>query len=346
MNTQGTTHWTRVFVIVAFAVGLLVFISYVADLVKLVIVAVLFAYLLDPLATRLESRGMSRTLATVAIFAGLSLFCLSIFLLFFPGLLRQLEALQTGAIFAQAEAALGTLEVLIEQKFGFLGIENLNLSAGLRRSVDQFEQRAFTYLPGMLSVLGNLVAIPFMMFFFLRDARSMKKGLVNLVPNRYFEFSLNVLQRMDDQLGNYLRGQFLIAFIVGCLSTLALWLLDVEFFLVIGPIAGLANMIPYVGPAFGGLLAIVASVFTTGTFDAVPAVIIAFLIIQGIDNVFLQPLILARNVQLHPLTLVIALLLGGKYLDIIGLILAVPLAAIIKVVLQETIVNLRRYHFS
>ncbi|MEZ4701758.1 MAG: AI-2E family transporter [Rhodothermales bacterium] len=346
MSSQNTTHWTRVFVLVALGVGALVFISYVADLVKLVIVAVLFAYLLDPIATRLESRGMSRTWATVSIFAGLSLLFTGIFLLFFPGLLRQLEALQAGLVFQQAEAALGTLEELIVDKLGFLGIEQLNLSESLRRSIDQYEARAFTYLPGMLSILGNLVIIPFMMFFFLRDARSMKKGLINMVPNKYFEFSLNVLQKMDDQLGNYLRGQFLIAAIVGVLSTFALWVLGVDFFLVIGPIAGLANMIPYIGPLFGGILAVVVSVFTTGTFDTIPAIAISFLTIQGIDNVFLQPLILARNVQLHPLLLLIALLLGGKYLDIVGLILAVPLAAIIKVVLQETVVNLRRYHFN
>jgi predicted PurR-regulated permease PerM len=345
MISQGT-HWTRLFVIVALIAGSLVFISYVADLVKLVIVASLLAYLLDPVATWLETHGFTRGMATSLIFVALTVLLVLGFFAFFPGLVHQLEALQTGAIFQQAETALEIIETMIEEKLGFLGVENLNLGAGLRRSIDQFEARAFSYLPGMVSVAADAALIPFMMFFFLRDARNMKKGLINIVPNRYFEFSLNVLEKMDDQLGNYLRGQFLIAFIVGSLSTLALWWLDVEFFLVVGPIAGLANVIPYIGPAFGGLLAVVVSVFTTGTFDAVPAIVMAFLAIQFLDNFFLQTIILAKNVQLHPLTLLIALLLGGKYLDIVGLILAVPIAAIVKVVLQETLVNLRRYHFS
>ena len=172
----------------------------------------------------------------------------------------------------------------------------------------------------------------------------MKKGFIDIVPNKYFEFSLNVLQKMDAQLGNDLRGQFLVAAIIGSLSTLVLWFLGVDFFMVIGPLAGLANMIPYVGPVAGGLLAILASVVTTGVFDTIPSIVIAFVLIQLLDNSLLQPLILARNVELHPMLILLAILIGGKLFGIVGLLLAVPFTAIVKVIAVETFVNLRRYH--
>jgi putative permease len=174
----------------------------------------------------------------------------------------------------------------------------------------------------------------------------MKKGFIDAVPNRYFEFSLNVLQKMDSQLGNYLRGQFLVALMIGTLSTITLWLLGVDFFLMIGPIAGLMNMIPYVGPIAGGLLAIIASVITSGQFDTIPGIVIAFTAIQIFDNSLLQPLILARNVELHPMLILLAILIGGKLFGIVGLLLAVPFAAILKVIIVETVVNFRRYHLS
>ena len=308
------------------------------------VISGLLAYLLDPFATWLESYGASRTLATVSIFAILSIFIGASFFFLFPIALQQFGMLQTGQMVEQATDVIEDLETWLASVSGLLGIENLDLVSTLKTNLTSKLNASIGYVPGMLSLVGDLVIIPFLLFFFIKDARSMKKGFIDVVPNRYFEFSLNVLQKMDAQLGNYLRGQFSVALLVGSLATFALWLLDVDFFMVIGPVAGLANMIPYVGPAAGALLAIIASVFTTGEFQTIPGIVIAFAAIQLIDNSLLSPIVLARNVELHPMMILLAIVVGGKLFGVVGLLLAVPFTAIVKVIIVETLVNLRRYH--
>lgn len=345
-NASGAASWVRFAVVLFVGLSLILLLYQLSDILKLVVISALLAYLLDPIATWLESYGFSRNMATFTVFS-LFMLLVSIFLFFlFPVVLRQIGLLQTGEIIEQAETVIADLEERLVKPLAQLGINELDIMMSFRASLAAFFNESISYVPGVLSMLGNLVVVPFMLFFFIKDARSMKKGFIDAVPNQYFEFSLNVLQKMDKQLGNYLRGQFLIALIVGTLSTLALWLLGVDFFLVIGPIAGLMNMIPYVGPVAGGLLAIIASVITTGNFDTLPGIILSFSIIQLIDNALLQPLVLARNVKLHPMLILIAILIGGKLFGVMGLLLAVPFAAIIKVILVETVVNLQRYQFS
>lgn len=343
---RQNTSWARIAVFLFIGVGLLLFLYQLSDILELVVIAALLAYLLDPFASSLEAYGFSRTLATVTIF-GVCMALVGVISFFLvPTALRQLTMLQTGELLDQVDMLVAAFQTQLEGPLAKIGVEGLDIKSTLKSSLTDFFNQSINYVPNLLSTIGNMVIVPFMMFFFIKDARTMKKGFIDIVPNKYFEFSLNVLQKMDAQLGNYLRGQFLVAGIIGSLSTLLLWYLEVDFFMVIGPLAGLANMIPYVGPAAGGLLAILASVITTGNFDTVPGIVIAFVLIQLLDNSLLQPLILARNVELHPMLILLAILVGGKLFGIVGLLLAVPFTAIVKVIAVETFINLRRYHIS
>ena len=156
--------------------------------------------------------------------------------------------------------------------------------------------------------------------------------------------SLNVLHKMDMQLGGYLRGQFIEAFVVGSLAILALWIIGVKYFILIGVFAGLANLIPYVGPVAGAVPAIIVA-FTNGADSTVIIyIILAFIIIQLIDNVVMQPLVLSKSVNLHPLIIVIAILIGGKFFGILGMFLAVPSAGILKVTSSEIYNGIRKFN--
>lgn len=343
---QQNTSWARIAVLLLIGFSLLFFLYQLSDILKLVVISALLAYLLDPFATKLETYGFSRTFATVTIFAASMCIVGVVSFSLVPIAIQQLSSLQTGDIIEQVDQVVTDLQTRIEGPLSNLGVDELDLKSSFKENMAEFFNSSLDYVPNLLSIASNLVVIPFLMFFFIKDARTMKKGFIDIVPNKYFEFSLNVLQKMDAQLGNYLRGQFLVAAIVGSLSTLALWLLGVDFFMVIGPVAGLANMIPYVGPIAGGLLAIIASVITTGGFDTVPGIVITFALIQLLDNSLLQPLILARNVELHPMLILLAILIGGKLFGVVGLLLAVPFTAIVKVIVVETFINLRRYHIS
>ena len=245
-----------------------------------------------------------------------------------------------------ARAAIEDVEGWLEARLAVLGVEDLDILGVLQQFIVTNVDDVLNYVPSVVVLIAQLGIFPFIMFFLLKDGRRIRKGFINLVPNRYFEFTLNVLHKTDVQLGNYLRGQLIASSVVALLSIAALWLLEVDYFVLIGLFAGLTNMIPYLGPVTGATVAALISVITTGNFDTVLPIIAAFVVIQAIDNVGVSPIVLARNVKLHPLLILLTLIIAGKFFGFLGLLLAVPVTAVLKVFVQETLTNLRRYHLA
>ncbi len=168
----------------------------------------------------------------------------------------------------------------------------------------------------------------------------MKKTVVSWVPNRYFEMTLIILHKTGTQLGRYIRGQLLVASIVGSLSIFALYLLEIKYAFFIGAMAGLANMIPYFGPIVGAVPAIImALIHNDGSLEIVAVVAVAFATIQLFENIFVSPFIVSKSVELHPLTVIIVILIGGQLVGIFGMLLAVPTASIIKVTRYKSLKN-------
>jgi predicted PurR-regulated permease PerM len=313
----------------------------------LVVIAALLAYIFDPAVTSLEFRGLSRTAATVVFVLSLTavLCLLSYFLV--PVLFAQIDLMRSEVTTEQTDLIVTRLQSLIRQNLGFVGLEELDLHASIQEFKIQLSERVMKFLvEDSLALIIRLVTIPFMMFFFLKDGREMKKQLIRLVPNRYFEFSLDLLHKMDLQLGNYLRSQFLDALIFGAMSTVALWLMGVKYFLFIGIFAGLANLIPYVGPIAGVIPAVVVSVLETGDITKAIYVILVYVALKLVDDFAVQPMVVARGVDVHPVLVLLAIMIGGHLFGIVGMLVAVPFAGFLKVVLQESVVTFRKYRFS
>lgn len=343
---QHKIPWIKPVFVLAAVAGAVVFLASIGDVVELLVVSALLAYLLDPLARRLEARGLTRTAATTAIFTALVLSIGGFLLYLFPLLAGQLNAIQQGVELERAAALVDELERWAVSHLAFLGVQELNLMETARAFAARHLANAVNYVPDVFAVLGNMVIVPFIVFFLLKDGRAMKKGFVSIVPNRYFEFVLNVLHKMDVQLGNYLRGQVLDAIIVGLLSIVALWLIGVDYYILIGAVAGVTNLVPYVGPVVGATLAVFVSVFTGGGLGQSVAIVLSFIGIQVLDNAAILPLVVARNVELHPLLILLVVIVGGKFFGVLGLLLAVPATAVAKVMLVETLQNLRRYRLA
>ncbi|NOX37431.1 MAG: AI-2E family transporter [Calditrichaeota bacterium] len=339
-------RWIKLLFLLLAATAVLAFLMSIGELVRLVIIAALLAYILEPLASFLESRGLSRVMATAVIFIGIiSAIALFVFLLL-PTITHEIRSIQAGIQSGKATQLIQNLENFLQTRLAFLGLQNLNLSEKVHQVMVNFGNQIFNYLLNIVSLITNLVIIPFIIFFLIKDGREIKRNLIRLVPNKYFEFSLNLLHKMDMQLGNYLRGQFLDALIVGILSILALWLLDVKYFVLIGAFAGLANLIPYVGPIAGALPAIAVVILESGDMIRIVYIAIAFAIVQLIDNVLVQPLVVAKTVNMHPLVVMFVVIIGGKFFGVLGMLLSVPATGVLKVVIQESIANFRKYRFE
>ena len=201
---------------------------------------------------------------------------------------------------------------------------------------------------GAFSVFTTGVIVLFLIFFLLNGGRQMKKAFIQIVPNRFFEVALVLIQGLDRQLGDYLRSRLIQTIIISIIAAIGYWILGLRFALLIGIIAGLANLIPYIGPFIGAIPAIIV-VFLGSRFGlgwSLLAVITLTLVIQIIDNAVITPLIIGKSVELGPVTTIVVVLLGEQLLGLMGLLMAVPIAAMCKLIIEEVWTEFKGYSQS
>lgn len=335
--------WFKAVLWLAVLVALAMLLTYGGDLVVLVIVATILAYLLSPLVNHLERRGFSRTPAACVVFFGMSLVIALITWLMIPLVAQQASEWQHGWEDGRLYSMLDRLEADMAEHLPLIEPRALGLSETVREALESQESRLLAYATDALSILANLIVIPFVLFFLLRDGARIQKGLVSLVPNRYFEFAMGVLYKIDDHLGGYLRGQSLVAVLVGLATIIGLGLVGADYYVVLGFFTGIANFIPYVGFIISAGLTIAVSILATGGIGQLLGIVVVFAVVQTLENVIFQPWITARNVSLHPVAVLLAILLGGRCAGVLGMALAVPTVAVVKVIIVETAVTLRRF---
>jgi predicted PurR-regulated permease PerM len=314
-----------------------------STIITILLLSALIAYILDPIASYLEAKGISRIYATVIIFLMFFIIIGGVSWLFLPGLISELYTLQQNLSLEDTSSLTQKIEKFISTNLRFIDVKTLDIEGKVENGISLLTGELLALLASLISIISIVVIVPFVVFFLLKDGRNMKKTFIQFIPNRYFEMALTVIHKIDQQLGWYLRGQFTEAFVVGVLAVIALWLLDVQYFIIIGVFAGLANMIPYVGPVAGAVPAIVVTLINGHEPIKLLYIIIAFAVVQLIDNILLQPMVLSKSVHLHPLIIVFAVLIGGQFFGILGMLLAVPAAGIIKVTSSELYQGIRKF---
>ena len=219
----------------------------------------------------------------------------------------------------------------------------------------------FQSVLGFIGSAGNLFFITVMVLIFtiilLIEYHDFKRSLVRFIPNKYLEVGLRMIYNIEQQISKYLRGQILAASSVAILSIIGLFILNqlganITLIIFIGIIAGLANLIPMVGPFIGMVPAILIALmnnigieeaFSHQLFDTIPSpfyildIILMFIIVQQIDNNFITPLVVGESVGLHPMAVMIVLLIGGTLIGPIGMLFAIPAAGVLKVIINEII---------
>ncbi len=196
---------------------------------------------------------------------------------------------------------------------------------------------------GLFSGIMLIVIVPFVAFFFLREGRRITHGMIELVPNGYFEMTLNLLHSINNSIGGYIRGQILAVTVVAVLAGGGLMAIGMPYAWPIGVLAGLSNMIPYLGPIIGIVSATIVALATLGGMSMVTKVVIVFAVIQIVDNVLIQPIVIAKSVDLHPLVILVVVMIGSDLWGIVGMLVAVPATGILKVSTQTIYEGVRGY---
>jgi predicted PurR-regulated permease PerM len=203
------------------------------------------------------------------------------------------------------------------------------------------QTRAISIVAAIPSIIPDIIAtillLPVLSFFLITDAGMIRHTLVKPIPNRYFEISLNIIHMVNQQVGAYIRGRMIQSFLVGGLVTLGLMLLGFDYAIFHGAFAGVLNLVPYVGPLIGAIPALIILLISPHGWLDITLVMGVFAFAQVIDNVLIQPGVVSRIINMHPIWLLVVTAAGGQIYGALGMIIAVPLVSVAKIAVTETI---------
>lgn len=319
-----------------------------ATLVGYVLIALVFSYLFDPIVNRMQVAGFKRTNAVIMVVASFILIIVWASTSIAPTIGNQVVTLaqQINVEAIQRIAVQVEREVVLFVPFVAEG----QIKEVITRFVDtlfdvgDFQQTVTNLFGIFANIFAAALIIPFATFFFLKDGSKLRRQILEIVPNRYFETTLTIINKIETRLILYFKGVLIQCTLVAIISWLLLSIAGLNNALTVGVSVGLANTIPYFGPILGYFLSIIIAVFETGDFTLVPYCILAIMIAQIVDNVILQPLIFSKSADLHPLYILFIILIGAELAGIIGMLLAIPIATIIKITVTEINWSINNYY--
>ncbi|MCL5267845.1 MAG: AI-2E family transporter [Bacteroidetes bacterium] len=310
----------------------------------LLLLALIMTYLLSPVIDLLETRGLNRVVSILLVYFVIAILIVGLLQTLLPPLIGQVASLEE-AIRAPAFAErLRAIQSDLHSKLPFVDFGDI--SDEFNRMLVQLAGKWLTILTSAGSALVMLVIVPFVAFFLLKDGDSIIHSLVAFVPNRYFEMTLNVVSKIGIQLGRYVRAWLTEAAIVGILAILGLGLMGVKYAVIIGAVAGVANLIPYLGPVVGAVPALIVSFVQSGNPGLFFPIIALFVAIRLVDDIIIVPTVYSRGVSVHPLTVVLLILISAELKGIVGMVLAIPLYTVFRVIVKETYWGLESYRIT
>jgi predicted PurR-regulated permease PerM len=317
-------------------------------LVGYAIIAMIFSYVLDPLVNRMQSAGMNRTFSITLTLSSLVLVLVWISTNVIPIIANQMVELASQLNMENIQSITQKIEGQLSQKFTFIpdGFLSSNISSVIQELFDVGEiPSAVSNIIGIFTnIFSAALIIPFATFFFLKDGTKIRRDILKLVPNKYFETTLSLIDKIESRLGLYFRGVMLQSIIITFTSWIGLSIVGLNNSLSVGIAVGIANTIPYFGPIIGYILSIVVSIIEIGNFSLVLPCILAILAVQILDNVVLQPLIFSRSADIHPVAILFIIMIGAETAGILGMLVAVPIATIIKITFNQISWSFNNYY--
>ncbi len=300
--------------------------------------ALIIGYLLDPLVDRLVKLGVYRILAVALVMTGSVLLIALIIFAILPTVVEQLNQVAN-----QIPELISTVEMWVAQAQAKLPdyISAENFQRFLERLQIQLESLLGGLITVLLAVAGgtiggvvNAVIVGFMVFFLLKDKDVIWAYLLRVLPFLRNRTVMAVLADIDRQMGNFIKGKFIVVFLLFLLSTLVFWIYGLDFFLLLGIMTGLSTFIPYIGATVVGLPVVVAAFIQWGTLGKALLTFGVYTAIQIVDGNYMTPVIIGRETNIHPIGIILAILICGTLWGFWGIVFAVPAAVIVKSVLD------------
>lgn len=334
MTITPSTRWF----IFAAIVGVGILIYLLAPVITPFLASALLAYLGDPVVDRLEKFKLSRTTSVVIVFFMILLVLISLPLILVPLIEQQISALvvKMPAYLDRAQTFLAPL----------LNDANIFNTETIKNAFTSYWKEmggvASAILKGittsgfvLIGWIANLVLIPVITFYLLRDWDILVAKVGRLIPRSKLPTVEKLAKESDEVLGSFLRGQFVVMMALGLIYTIGLWIAGLDLALLIGMIAGLVSFVPYLGFIVGILLAGIATIMQFGDPLHLLNVIIVFGIGQALEGMLLTPLLVGDKIGLHPVAVIFSVMAGGQLFGFVGILLALPVAAVVMVLIRH-----------
>ena len=306
------------------------FLYLVWDVIILVFVALIFAASLGPAIDWLENKKFPRAAGILLIYAGVLLLLSLVVILIIPPITEQIDQLAT------------TFPIYYErfiQMFGDLSLKS-DLSQTLQQNLQSVGQTLSSYTGGLIStvtgIFGGLATffmILVLTFYFSVRKDGLRHVIYSVTPAKHQKYAISLFERIQDKLGLWIRGQLLLSGIIFAVTWIGLLILDVRYALVLALIAGITEVIPYVGPIIGAIPAVFLA-FLQSPVKAL-FVVVLYLVIQQLEGSVIVPRVMQKTVGLNPVVVIIVILLGAKLAGVIGALLSIPVAVATMVIAKD-----------
>ena len=312
------------------------------------VISAALAYLGDPVVDRLEKVSVGkwhigRTLAVSIVFVLMTGGLFLLFLIVFPLLQKQVEYL-VRSIPGALEWFAGTVLPWLQAKLGLtsLSLDTETITHALKAYWKELSSATLSVLGTVSSsgqtVLGwlmNLVLIPVVTFYLLRDWDRLVDGIRKLLPRRVESTVIRLSSEIDEVLAAFVRGQLMVMFALGAIYTAGLWLLGLDLAFIIGMGAGLLTIVPYLGTMVGVVAAVLAAAFQFQDLFYTVMVLLVFAVGQTLEGMVLTPKLVGDRIGLHPVAVIFAILAGGQLFGFLGILLALPVTAALNVLVRH-----------
>jgi predicted PurR-regulated permease PerM len=349
-------NWTKLVFYILMAMVLIAGVIFYRWIFSYLIASVIFSYILNPAVSFLERKRIPRWMGVLILYlsvAGLIAWFTSRYI---PDLIAQgnnLFALLSheGGVDSQTFLKVPFIQGIYDYAQQLdANVPGLNVSSQMLNSLDNatdFLVRLPKFLldnyPSIIGAVSFIFTIPLISFFLLKDWYKIRKAFLGFASNRYFELGIILLNKIDFTVGTYLRAMLLEVIAVGIMASVALSIVGVSNPVLIGITAGVANIIPYFGPFFGGALAVFTVFFEGGPFVSMVYAALAMYIVQVIDNNIVYPVVVGTTIDMHPLWVLLTVLAGGWYGGILWMLISVPLVFLIYQLVLVLYTNLKEF---
>ena len=298
------------------------------------LISLIVAYALQPIVELLVRRRVPRGVAILTIYLAFILLVVIAVLQAIPAVTRQ---------FTQLTAHFPILIQQFDQWVGVLSTHKQYLPDAVRTGIEDALTKAeqglagsvtnlFTMLSSTVSAIFVIFVVPFLVFYMLKDGRSIGRSLLRVLPTRRRPQVKAVLLTVDETLGRYVRSQLLVMLVVGVLTYAGFLVIRLPYALLFATFLAVVDLIPYIGPFIGAAPALILGLSISPQMAL--KVLIVNIVVQQLEGNLISPQIMGKTLHMHPMAIVAALLIGGEVGGILGLVCAVPMFAVLKVVLE------------